>query len=147
VAEGLDRVDVLGFVPDLAAELGRARLGLAPIWVGGGTRIKVLEALAAARPVVGTALGVEQIGFADGEHGLVADDDRGLADACVALLADAALGRRLGLAGRDLAEGYRWRTATEPLEDAYRELLAAASPAATGTAAPGPGLAAGRPRA
>jgi polysaccharide biosynthesis protein PslH len=112
-------VDVLGFVPSLLGELGQARLVLAPIPFGGGTRIKVLEALAAGRPVVGTAVGVEEIGFEHGRHGLVATGPRALAAAAADLLGDVERARALGVEGRRLAHGYRWSQVTRPAERAY----------------------------
>jgi glycosyltransferase involved in cell wall biosynthesis len=117
------RIRVLGFVDDLRDELGRARLVLAPLWVGGGTRVKVLEALAAARPVVGTNIGVEQIGFRDEWHGLVDDSPEGLARATIRLLADEELAARCAANGRRLAGEYRWESTTAPAEALYHELL------------------------
>jgi glycosyltransferase involved in cell wall biosynthesis len=117
------RVTILGFVPDLLAELRKARLVVAPIWFGGGTRIKVLEALAAARPVVGTSVGVERIGFEHDRHGLVADDPEVMAAATVRILSDTAAARRFARNGRLLARGFRWSETTAELEDRYRELV------------------------
>ena len=48
LVQGAEGVELIGFVPDLKAELARNRLVVAPLWSGGGTRLKVLEALAAA---------------------------------------------------------------------------------------------------
>jgi glycosyltransferase involved in cell wall biosynthesis len=107
-------VDVRGEVADLRAEIAACRLTVVPIWQGGGTRLKVLESLAAGRPVAGTALGVAGVGFAAGEHGLAAEEPTELADAVLALLADPARAARLGAQGRALAEGFRWARVTEP---------------------------------
>ena len=60
--DGHERVVRLGFVPDLPDLLRRCRVVLVPVWHGGGTRLKVLEALASARPIVGTGKAVEGIG-------------------------------------------------------------------------------------
>jgi polysaccharide biosynthesis protein PslH len=117
------RVEVLGFVPDLRAELERARVIAVPVWQGGGTRLKVLEGLAAARPVVGTTLGVAGIGFEHSRHGLVADDAAVFAEAVASLLGDAARSRELAAEGRALAERFRWRAATSRAEELYRGLL------------------------
>jgi glycosyltransferase involved in cell wall biosynthesis len=123
-ASAQPRVEVLGFVDDLLAELATARVTIAPLWVGGGTRIKVLEAMAAARPVIGTTVGVEQIGFEHDRHGLVADASEGLAEATVRVLADDDLAARLGAEARQLAQGYRWETTTAPAEQLYRDAIA-----------------------
>ena len=92
---------------------------LVPIWQGGGTRLKVLEALAAGRPLAGTPLGVGGIGLRDGEHALVAERPDALADAVVALLSDHARAAALGAAGRSLAEQYRWERVTAPAAALY----------------------------
>src|SRR5204862_1439452 len=60
-----DRVEVVGFVDDLRAEIQRARVVVAPLRVGGGTRLKILEAMATGRPIVSTRIGAEGI---DVEH-------------------------------------------------------------------------------
>jgi len=123
-AAAAERVDPLGFVPELRVELERARLILVPVWEGGGTRLKVLEGLAAARPLAGTSLGVSGIGFEPGRHGLVEDDPRHLADAVAALLADREQSLRLAAEGRRLAERFRWQEVLRPAEELYRELSA-----------------------
>lgn len=117
------RVTILGFVPDLRTELETARVVVAPIWFGGGTRIKVLEALAAARPVVGTTVGVERIGFEHGQHGLVADDPKEMAAATLLVLVDDEAARRYARKARALADSYRWRTVTAPLVELYRTFV------------------------
>ena len=98
-----------------------------PLWVGGGTRLKVLEALAAARPVVGTAVGVEGIGFTPGVARAGRREPAGAGGrrwpSCSPIPARAAA---LGAAGRELAERFRWPRALERLETAYREWIAAA---------------------
>jgi glycosyltransferase involved in cell wall biosynthesis len=97
---GADGVSGLGFVPDLAALYAAARVVCAPIVNGGGTRLKLVEAAAYARPMVATRIGAEGLVFADGEHILLRDDDAGIAAACVRLLRDDALATRLGQAAR-----------------------------------------------
>ena len=123
LAAASERVEAVGFVEDIATELARARVVIVPLWQGGGTRLKVLEALAAARPVVGTPVGVEQIGFEAGRHGHLGSTPRELADATASLLADPAAARALGQAGRSLAGSFRWREVTRPAEELYARWL------------------------
>jgi polysaccharide biosynthesis protein PslH len=118
--EAVPGVRVLGLMDDLTGLLAGARTVIVPLWVGGGTRLKVLEALAAARPVVGTAVGVEGIGFTPGMQGLVGETPAALAGAVAELLADPARAAALGAAGRELAEPFRWPRALGALETAYR---------------------------
>jgi glycosyltransferase involved in cell wall biosynthesis len=102
-------VSVSGSVPDVRPHLAEAGALVVPLRVGGGTRIKILEALAAARPVVSTTVGAEGLELRDGEHLLIADEPEAFAKACVRLLEDAALRRRLVGAGRRLVvERYAW---------------------------------------
>jgi glycosyltransferase involved in cell wall biosynthesis len=102
-------VTVLGDVPDVRSHLADASVAVVPLRVGGGTRIKILEALAAARPVVSTSVGAEGLGLRDGEHLLVADDPEAFARAVARLLGDASLRRRLAVAGRGLVvERFAW---------------------------------------
>jgi glycosyltransferase involved in cell wall biosynthesis len=124
VVERTPGAEAVGFVPELTTELRRARLVVAPLWQGGGTRLKVLESLAAARPVVGTSLGVGGVGFEHDVHGLVADRPEALARACVELLADPGRSRSLGANGRELADAFRWERVTAPAERLYRDWLA-----------------------
>jgi glycosyltransferase involved in cell wall biosynthesis len=93
------QVEVVGFVDDLSDELRRADVALAPFLSGGGTRIKILESFHHRIPVVSTTVGAEGIDAVDGVHLLLRDDPAGFADACLALLDDAALRDRLVDAG------------------------------------------------
>lgn len=119
-----DRVEVLGLVDDIAATVARARLTVVPIWSGGGTRLKVLESLAAGRPVVGTSLGVSGVGFRDRTHGLEGDTPLELALACAALLEEPARARVMAAHGRRLACAYAWEKALAPAEELYRRYAA-----------------------
>ena len=116
-------VDVVGFVDDIGDELARVRAVVAPIWEGGGTRIKVLEAMAAGRPVVGTPLAVEEIGFQDRVHGLVGDTPVQLAEHLATLLQKADLATRLGSAARERAREFEWRLATAEAQRLYAEWI------------------------
>jgi polysaccharide biosynthesis protein PslH len=126
LAGAAPRVRLLGFVDDLRAELSRCALVLVPVWHGGGTRLKALEALAAGRPFVSTPLGAEGIGFVDGRDGLLAADPAGLAAAAAAVLADPALAARLAAGGRALAARFRWPEVTAPASELYARWASAA---------------------
>ena len=101
-------VELTGAVDDVVPYILGASVYLTPMRVGGGTRFKVLEALACARPVVSTSLGVEGIPLRDGKHLCIADDEQSFADAVLSLLRDQDAGgkrsRALGIAGRSFVE-------------------------------------------
>jgi glycosyltransferase involved in cell wall biosynthesis len=121
-AEAAPGVEVVGFVDDLVAELATSDVLVVPLWAGGGTRLKVLEAMAAAVPIVGTSLGVEEIGFEDDVHGLIRDTPEEIATGAEELLTDGDRARRLSAAARTLAEDFRWSRALAPAEALFRDL-------------------------
>lgn len=114
---GLPGVTVVGTVPDIRPELERATVAAAPIDAGGGTRIKILEAFAAERPVVSTTIGAEGLAVTDGREALLRDDDAGFATALVQLLKDPEQSARMGRAGRSLVQQrYDWRASADALD-------------------------------
>jgi polysaccharide biosynthesis protein PslH len=124
-ARGLRRptVDVVGTVPDIRPYLGTAQVVVVPIRMGGGTRLKVVEALSMAKPIVSTSLGCEGVAVRDREHLLIADDTETFAAEILGLFENTALRRRLGLAGRALAErSYSWELAGERLDVLYQRV-------------------------
>lgn len=120
-------VEVTGRVPAVEPYVDRAAVVLAPLRRGGGMRLKVLQAMAAGKPVVTTSLGAE--GLLGGREELplaIADDAQALAAQTVRLLADPAERDRLGRrAHQFVAERHRWESYIQRLEATYDELLAA----------------------
>lgn len=98
-AEG---VHVTGEVPDVRPHLAEAAVCVVPLLVGGGTRLKIFEAMACARAVVSTALGAEGLPVRNGTHLLIADDAARFARAVVAMLESKGLRRRLAMAAHEL---------------------------------------------
>jgi len=104
-------VFITGEVADVRPYIGQARVYVAPLRVGGGTRLKLLEAMAMRRPIVSTTLGAEGYPVRHGEHLLLADAPEAFADAVVTLLQDPATGERLGTnAFQFVSERYDWDT-------------------------------------
>jgi glycosyltransferase involved in cell wall biosynthesis len=109
-----DGVEFPGFIDDLANLYRSTALVCAPIGEGGGTRVKLLEAGAWGCPIVATRIAAEGIGFEDGVHYLMREEDDAIADACADLLHDPARGRALGRAARELvSDRYSKRAVTE----------------------------------
>ena len=90
-----DNVTLTGFVEDIRPLIASARVSIAPLLVGGGTRLKILEAMALGTPIVTTTKGVEGLRAVDGEHLLIADTPAQFADAVIRLLQDGKLCRKL----------------------------------------------------
>jgi glycosyltransferase involved in cell wall biosynthesis len=116
-------VEIGGFVEDLRPSIAAAGAVIVPLRLGGGTRLKILEAMAMARPIVSTALGAEGIDVAHERELLLADGPEGFAAEIGRLLDDPALGARLGLAARALVERrYSWRASAAVLERLLQEV-------------------------
>jgi glycosyltransferase involved in cell wall biosynthesis len=131
LARASAHVEVVGFVDDLRPEIERASAVVVPLRIGGGTRLKIVEAMAMARPIVSTSLGAEGIDVKHEEHLLLADTPELFSKEVLRLLDDSALQARLGAAARGLAETrYSWRAAVGNLQEFYEELGARRSSSA-----------------
>jgi polysaccharide biosynthesis protein PslH len=112
----LPGVEVTGSVPAIQPYLAQAAVAIAPIDIGSGTRLKILEALAMGKAVVSTSVGCEGLDVTAGEHLLTADDLQEFACAVSGLLQDPSRRGALGHAGRALVEQrYSWDTCGAPL--------------------------------
>lgn len=119
-----DSVRVTGTVPDVRPYVWKAAAYVVPLRMGGGTRLKIAEAMAMKKAIVSTRIGCEGIELVDGESALLADDPRSFADATVRLLEDQALAARLAEKGYQLAKAkYDWRSIGDTLDGIYREHL------------------------
>jgi glycosyltransferase involved in cell wall biosynthesis len=114
------RVTVTGFVEDVRPYLDAASIYVCPIRDGGGTRLKVLDALAMGKPLVATGLAVEGLSMVAEEHYLRAETPDEYVRQITRLENDPALRQRLAGAGRDLVvRRYAWDVIGEKLERAY----------------------------
>lgn len=102
-------IRLVGRVDDLRPELAAATAVVVPLRMGGGTRLKILEAMAAGKAVVSTTIGAEGLGVSDGGEIRLADSPGDFARAVATVLADPDQRRRLGAAARRLVEHrYDW---------------------------------------
>ncbi|MGQ0809785.1 MAG: glycosyltransferase [Nitrospiraceae bacterium] len=119
-----DGIIVTGQVPDMLPYLHKARIYVAPLKTGAGTRTKLLEAMAAGLPIVTTTTGLEGIDAVPGRDVMIADEAEDMVAAIRTLLGDPGECRRLGQAARRLVvEQYDWKRCLAPLEELYRPLL------------------------
>ncbi|MEX1020101.1 MAG: glycosyltransferase [Litorilinea sp.] len=121
-------IEITGMVEEIQPYIQEATVFVIPLRVGGGTRFKVLEALAAARPVVSTTLGVEGIAVIHGEHLRLADTPSAFAQAVLDLIADqrddgGAQARKMGAnAQRFVTTHYTWDSIVPRLNALYQTL-------------------------
>ncbi len=120
------RVELTGFVSDLRPHLAPASVVVVPLRMGGGTRLKIVEAMAMGKAIVSTTLGAEGIEAVPGRDILIEDEPEAFANAVNRLLADPALTVRMGQSARKLAvERYSWSEAALALEGFYLQSLGA----------------------
>ena len=117
-------VNVTGWVRDVRPYLAAATVVVVPVRIGGGTRLKVLEALAMGKAVVSTAVGCEGIEVTNGQHLLIADDPEEFAECVLSLMRDPVRARALGGEGRRLVERqYDWASVSQVLETFHGRML------------------------
>jgi glycosyltransferase involved in cell wall biosynthesis len=115
---------VTGTVEDVLPHYEATTVCVVPLRAGGGTRLKILEAMALGRPVVSTAIGCEGLDLIDGEHLLIADTPEQFAAKTVRLLKDAELSHDLCRNARKLVETrYGWDRIAQRLLDIYEEMV------------------------
>lgn len=118
------RIELTGFVSDLRPHLAAASAVVVPLRLGGGTRLKIVEAMAMGKAIVSTTLGAEGIKAVPGRDLLIEDEPAAFADSVNRLLAEPGLADRIGRSARQLAvDRYGWSGAALALEAFYRRIL------------------------
>jgi len=118
-------INVMGYVDDPLPIMQKAAVFVVPILSGGGTRLKVLEAMSAGKAIVTTSIGCEGIEGSDGKHFIIADTPDSFADSVTNVLNDAHLRKQLGGNARQLAkEKYDWNIIVKKLNEFYIEAIA-----------------------
>ena len=115
---------VTGYVEDVLPYYQRSTLSIVPLRAGGGTRLKILEAMALGRPVVSTTIGCEGLDVVDGKHLLIADEPDKFAEQTIRLLTDKALYNRIVEQARELVvRRYDWDVIAEQSLKAYSKIV------------------------
>jgi polysaccharide biosynthesis protein PslH len=130
LADRHPQVRVTGTVPDVRPFLERAAVIVVPLRVGGGTRLKLFEAMAMEKAIVTTTVGAEGLPVRDDEHLLIADSPDAFAAAVLTVLRDPASGDGLGQRAAALVRSrFGWSRAAEQFADSCRQALAEVAPA------------------
>ena len=125
-----ESVEVTGTVPSVIDYLREAAVVVVPLRIGGGTRLKIFEAMAAGRAVVSTSIGAEGLDVASGRDLVLADDDGRFAGAVIDLLQDENRRRTLGRAAAESAARYDWPAIALSFEEILRQAMQASAPVA-----------------
>lgn len=122
-AEREPGIKAMGWVDDIRDHVANAAVYVVPIRVGGGTRLKILDAMAMGKAIVSTTVGAEGIETTDGENILIADTPEQFAKNVLRLFSDDTLRRKLERNARRLAEErYAWQKIAVDLETCYRQV-------------------------
>ena len=110
-------IAVTGTVPDVRPWLHGGKISIVPLRIGGGTRLKIYESMAAQVPVVSTAIGAEGLDWSDGQNILIADSPTNFANRCLQLLEDPTQAQKLAQdAFRLVDQHYSWQAITDQFE-------------------------------
>ena len=121
-----DSVTVTGTVPDVRPYLWESAVSIVPLRVGGGTRLKIFEAMAAGTPVVSTTIGAEGLPVRHGETIRIADTAQAFAAECLELLDNTGVRTTLSRKALDLIQAnFSWAQVTRQFEDTLRSVHAA----------------------
>lgn len=114
LAESNRQIKVTGWVSDVRPYIANAAVYVVPLLVGGGTRIKIFEAMAMAKPIVSTTIGAEGLPVIHGENLLLSDTATAFADSIRKLIQQKELAAKLGGAAREMvAANYSWASAAD----------------------------------
>jgi glycosyltransferase involved in cell wall biosynthesis len=119
-----DSVEVTGTVPSVTDYLRQATVVVVPLRAGGGTRLKIFEAMAMGKAIVSTSIGAEGLDVTHGCNLLLADDSQSFADSILRLLREPSLRRGYEQAAATLASHYDWVQIAERFADVLRGTVA-----------------------
>lgn len=118
------RVVVTGRVDDVRPYIAKSKVFVVPLRVGGGTRLKILEAMAMGKAIVSTSIGAEGIAYSQDENILLADTPEEFANKTVNAIANSSKIQALGKSGRELVlESYDWRVVGRQLRHFYKKVM------------------------
>ena len=114
---------VTGFVEDTRPYIEKSAVYVVPLRMGGGTRLKIMEALAVKKPIVSTSIGCEGIEVVNGESILIADNSDEFANKVIELFENPALSKSITEKGYELVMNlYKWESIGLKMDQAYTDL-------------------------
>ena len=117
LAESEKSIRLTGWVDDIRPFLGRGSVCIVPLRIGGGTRLKIYEAMAAGKAIVSTSVGAEGLDVHHGRDIALADEPRAFAEAILMLLENTDVRKRYERAAADLAARYDWSAVAAGFEE------------------------------
>ena len=125
----LHRIELVANPPEIAPHYAWADLAVIPLFAGGGTRIKLIEAFAHGVPVVASTVGAEGVNAKHGVHLLLADLPEAFAEACVQVLSSTSLAARLATNARHLFEtSYAHAVGVQKIRETFKQVWCASRP-------------------
>ena len=117
-------IRLTGWVEDIRPFVARGSICIVPLRIGGGTRLKIFEAMAMGKVVVSTSVGAEGLPVKSGENIVLTDAPKDFADSVAALLRDPEARKRLGIAARALVqEKYSWPKVAESFSHILQDVV------------------------
>jgi glycosyltransferase involved in cell wall biosynthesis len=119
-------IAITGWVEDVRPYLAKGAVCIVPLRIGGGTRLKIFEAMAMGKAVISTTVGAEGLPVQNRENVLIADGEEHFADACIELLGNSKLRNQIGSSARRLVcAKYGWPKIADAFAVALQRVLAA----------------------
>ena len=118
-----DSIEVTGTVPSVIDHLREAAVFVVPLRIGGGTRLKIYEAMAMGKAVVSTSVGAEGLDVEDGRDIMLADTTGSFADSIIELLCDSRTRNQLERAAAQLAARFDWSVIADRFEQVLTETI------------------------
>jgi len=116
-------VEITGRVPSVVEHLREAAVVVVPLRIGGGTRLKIYEAMAVGKAVVSTTVGAEGLDVHSGQDVILTDSPGVFAESVIAMLEDAEARRRVGEAASALAGNYAWPVIAEKFSEVLQRVV------------------------
>jgi glycosyltransferase involved in cell wall biosynthesis len=120
---GVTGITVTGWVDNVRPYIAGAKVFIMPFRIGSGTRLKLIEAMAAGKAIVSTTVGAEGFPVQSGQEIVLSDTVGEMATAVIELLADEAQRQKLGQAAQKFAQNYDWRVVVPKFDEIYTQLM------------------------